>query len=203
MRERAQPPGTGSGTPLIERDGDDCRRVDVGDTHSPRSARNRLRAPGRRSTAFRGVLGSARTNQDPLPFEVIESRFDGRGRVPDCANFGHGLPPVGNRDRLPIADLPKDLREPRLGIVCRIVNAHGDDYNQSRRADWSIQVQTTAACTLYAPGAGRPGCDERPRPGHGRSRPGRRRFPGSAGTAPSRLRFHPASSRRGSAPAAA
>ena len=57
-RKGIQSLGEDCRAPFVEGNRNECGRIDVGDAHASRSARNRLKAPGLRPTAFMGFLGS-------------------------------------------------------------------------------------------------------------------------------------------------
>ena len=113
---------------FVEGDGDQGGRIDEGDAHPLRSARNRSKAPGHR---LQRATRLVRSNQDPTPLKVLQPLFDRRRFRLDGPDFGYRLAAIGDRDCLPLANLPDHLGEPRRGFVDRIADAHARPGNQS------------------------------------------------------------------------
>ena len=107
-----------------------------------RTYRRRRRSPvalGEKSLQGAGPPGHrlqratrlARSNQDPTPLKVLQPLFDRRRFRLDGPDFGYRLAAIGDRDCLPLANLPDHLGEPRRGFVDRIADAHARQGNQS------------------------------------------------------------------------
>lgn len=79
---------------------------------------------GARWPGFERTLGVLRRGDDTTFFQRGEVLLDARGSGFDRTYLRHGITPVGNGDRRPLADQAHHLREPGLGLVCRVDGVH-------------------------------------------------------------------------------